>query len=118
MASILLCKVDTAEAVRRRSDVNTGTWSRIKSNRDERYHFLEQTAPEFDALGNGLPELCIDFKTYVGIPAELFYDEINRGVCQRRGRLISPYLEHLAQRFSAYLSRVALPEIYRSQPEG
>jgi hypothetical protein len=117
MASVLLCKVDTAQGVRQRSDVNTTTWNRIKSNRDERYHFLEETLPEHDALGKGLPELCIDFKTYVGIPIDVLYHEIARGVCHRRGRLVSPYLEHLSQRFSAYLSRVALPENYSSNPE-
>jgi hypothetical protein len=118
MASILLCKVDTASDVRSRSGVNRTTWDRIKINKDERYHFLEETLPEYDALGKGLPELCIDFKTYIGIPAAILYHQIAQGLCCKRGRLVSPYLEHLTQRFSAYLSRVALPEDYRSRPEG
>jgi hypothetical protein len=35
---------------------------RIKRHSEERYHFLQAVSPELDLLGEGLPELIIDFR--------------------------------------------------------
>ena len=109
--NILFCEVATAQAVcNSNSDrVDGKTWKRIKINKDERYHLLQKIAPTCDFSGDGLPELCIDFKRYFTIPTDEVYYRLRTGEAKRRCVLVSPYLEHLSSRFCYYLSRVALP---------
>ena len=57
LPDIIFCQLTEAEALRGRADVNAGIWSRIKINKDERYHFLQRIEPANDALEAGLPEL-------------------------------------------------------------
>lgn len=115
LPSILLCEVFEAEALRGRS-LNSKEWSRIRVNNDERYHFLERVPRDQDGLGEGLPELGIDFKRYVTVPTGELYLRIRRGAVQRRCKLASPYLEHLSTRFAYDLHRVALPRQHESLP--
>ncbi len=117
LLGILLCEVYEAQEVRSSPEINSQLWKRIKINKDERYHFLEAIPAGRDLLESGLPELTIDFKRYFTIEPDLLYAQINRGGCNRRVRLRSPYLEHLSHRFHSYLSRVGLPEDHKSRPE-
>ena len=55
------------------------------------------------AIGEGMPELGIDFKRYFTIPTDEVYFRI-RAEAQRRSRLRSPYLEHLSNRFYSFQS--------------
>lgn len=113
--NVLFCEVESAEKLKgdlQRADL----WERIKINKDERYHFLQRAAPTQDALGEGLPELGIDFKRYFTIPMEELYLQL-RSHAKRRCRLLSPYLEHLATRFCYYQCRVALPAEHESEPQ-
>jgi hypothetical protein len=48
----------------------SNVWDRIMKNVDERYHFLQVAPPEDDALGQGLPELTVDFKRYFTLTIE------------------------------------------------
>ena len=109
--SVLFAEVSVATEVRGRVPPNI--WDRIKKNKDERYHFLEAVAQTDDALGEGLPELGIDFKRYMTIPTEEIYKQIGANA-GRRCRLISPFREHLSTRFCYYQARVALPEEHYS----
>jgi hypothetical protein len=93
-------------------------WHQIEINKNDRYHFFQRIPTEEDSLGEGLPELAIDFKRYFTIPTDELYWQINAGDAQRRTCLESPYMEHLSQRFTSFLSRVALPQDYESMPEG
>jgi hypothetical protein len=106
--AVLFCEAIDAESLRARC--NAGIWKRIRDNNDERYHFLQAVAMEFDADGRGLPEIGIDFKRYFTIPTDEVYYRIRCGEAKRRCYLNSPYLEHFCRRFANYLSRVALPE--------
>jgi len=110
ISSVLFCEVTTAEQLRQSpGGMNSSIWGRVKTNKDERYQFLQKVEPTEDCSGSGLPELGIDFKRYFTIQADEVYRRIELGEAQRRCVLSSPYLEHLCRRFANYLSRVALP---------
>lgn len=113
LPDVLFCQVPTAEELKSRNNLNSRIWDRIKINKDERYHFLEAVPVVCDALGNGLPEMAIDFKRYFTIPTPVIYLQLQLSA-SRRCRLCSPYLEHLSTRFAYFLSRVALPSEHAS----
>jgi hypothetical protein len=114
--NILFCEMTTAESLKGRADIKSDFWKRIRINKDERYQFLQKVDPGQDALGQGLPELGIDFKRYFTIPTEEVYHRLRMAETKRRCRLISPYLEHLSTRFCYFQFRVALPEEHFSEP--
>jgi hypothetical protein len=66
-------------------------------------------------LNEGLSELAIDFKKYFTLPIEELYRRIEIGEAQRRCVLVSPYMEHVCNRFSYFLSRIALPFDHASE---
>ncbi|HUY35278.1 MAG TPA: hypothetical protein VMV69_21215 [Pirellulales bacterium] len=113
--NVLFCEVWTADALRGSNNINSTMWSKIKTNRDERYHFLEKIDPTTDRQALGLPELGIDFKRYFTIPTDEAYARVNTEA-KRRCRLVSPYLEHFSGRFFYFQSRVALPREHESEP--
>ena len=113
---ILLAEVTTAKQLRGQKDINTDTWKLIRQNREERYHYLEAVPKEEDAAGEGLGELALDFKRYLAVPTDELYALIDAGLGRRRCRLNTPFMEHLCNRFGAYLGRVALPAPHFSTP--
>ena len=119
--SILFCEVVAAEQLRNRDndnkvkEINSTVWGQVKINKNERYHFLESVPAKADVLGEGLPELTLDFKRYFTIPTEEVYYRLDIEEAKRRCRLISPYLEHLTSRFNNFQSRIALPEDHTSK---
>jgi len=121
--NVLFCMATEAKELRDRDkdlphgtskDINATTWNRIQSNSDIRYHFLEKIPKSYDLLGQGLPELAVDFKRYFTVPTDEVYRQLG-GVAKRRCKLISPYLEHFALRFYYFQYRVALPEDHLSE---
>ena len=115
--NVLLCEIDEAAGIRNGyGAISTSeTWKRIEQNKEERFQFLQKIPPEADRLKEGLPEMAIDFKRYFTIPTEEVYLRF-RLEAQRRCRLASPYLEHLALRFGYYQMRVGLPADHYSDP--
>jgi hypothetical protein len=114
LPSILFGEMTTAEALR--VLVNSTIWGRIRLNKDERYQFLQAVSREDDVLGEGLPELGMDFKRYFTVPTDEVYGRLQGGEARRRCRFKSPYLEHLSTRFCYYQFRVALPQDHESAP--
>jgi hypothetical protein len=114
--NVLFCEVATAEELRGSPGVNSSIWARIRTNKDERYHFLQKVEAANDAAGQGLPELGIDFKRYFTLQTDEVYRRIELGEALRRCVLVSPYLEHLGSRFAYYLRRIALPQEHLSEP--
>lgn len=114
IAGVLLCYIFTAQEIRNAPEINAALWKSIRRNKHGRYQFLQGRAATDDSLGEGLPELCVDFKQYFTVPTEVLYLRIEQEKTRRRGRLVSPYLEHLSSRFAHYLSRVALPQQHLS----
>lgn len=103
------------EAAKIRAEVNSRIWERIRDNKDERYQFLEVAPPEADAAGEGLPEMCIDFKHCFTVPTAELYDRLGNDT-RRRARLTVPFREHLSARLGYYLLRVGLPREHLSEP--
>jgi hypothetical protein len=110
LRSVLLCEVSLAEELRNAQEMKSNIWQRVRANKDERYQYLRAIGSHLDALGEGVPDLAIDFKRYFTIPTDEFYRRLELGEVRRRAYLISPWKEHLSTRFFYYLYRVALPE--------
>lgn len=106
--AVLFCDAIEASVLSARVH-NERIWSQIKSNSHERYHFFQAVEQGFDACGQGLPEMGVDFKRYFTVPTTEVYYRIRRGEALRRCCLESPYLEHFCRRFANFLSRIALP---------
>jgi hypothetical protein len=115
LPNVLFCEVITAEQLRGFEGINSTIWARVKINKDERYQFLQRVASAEDSLGEGLPELGIDFKRCFTLPTNEVYLRIEVDT-NRRCRLVSPFLEHFCARFAHYLCRVALPQEHFSEP--
>ena len=88
-------------------------FKRIKRHSEERYHMLPEALPELDLLGDGLPELIIDFRRCFTMRPEEVYRQCALHApdgARRRCRLDIPYREHLQSRAAFYFQRVALPD--------
>lgn len=120
LPNILFCEVITAADLRGRNRLDSDIWKRVVQNKDERYHFLRSVDPVDDAGREGIADLAIDFKRYFTIKTDEVYAQLAIEA-RRRARLISPYLEHLCDRFAYFQQRVALPEdhfIAPARPRG
>ncbi len=114
MPNILFCEMIEADILRQASGMNSRIWERIKINKDERYQFFQRVLPAEDAVGVGLPELGTDFKRYFTLPTDEVYQQL-RSEGQRRCQLVSPYREHLSNRFYSFQARIALPTEHLSE---
>ncbi len=109
LPSILFCEVGEADKVRSGPpSLASDIWRRVKSNKDERYQFLQKVAVEQDGQGRGLPALALDFKRYFTIPTDEVYFRL-KGEAKRHCVLVSPYLQNFINRFFHFQMRVALP---------
>lgn len=113
--NVLLCEVASSRELRGRSDINSTIWQRVRANKDERYQFLERVPSDKDAVGDGLPEMALDFKRCFSIPTGEIYLQL-QSQAKRRCRLVSPYLEHLSHRLFHFHARVGLPAEHLSEP--
>jgi hypothetical protein len=82
--------------------INSESVRRIKTNKDERYHYLDRY------LEYQVPELVIDFKAYYAVSKDYFLDSYKDFYIATINEL---FREFLSQRFSNFLSRIGLPEI-------
>lgn len=115
--NVLFCEISAAVDIRHATGINSNIWEKIKVNKDERYQFLQKVDTNSDSLAENLPEFAIDFKRYFTVPTdELYYQIEQRRTAKRRCRLLSPYVEHLSNRFYYFQSRIALPEDHFSEP--
>jgi hypothetical protein len=115
--SIILCEIDTADAIRKTDGMNRKEWDLVESHRHERFYFFENIPPEFELEQKGMPELSADFKKVFGLDAASLYRQIEIGEAKRRSILASPYLEHFSKRYHSFHGRVALPFQYESERE-
>jgi hypothetical protein len=105
---VLVYELETAEDARTKIN-GRDIWKRMRQNKDERYHFLELVPATLDLLGQGLPDMMIDFKRCFTLPAKEIYRQTKiDGGARRRCRLEMPYREHLQARAAFYLQRVTL----------
>lgn len=114
LPNVLLCEASTATELKGIVPAGRDIWKRIIQNKDERYQFLQATAPEQDAANEGLPELGIDFRRHFSVPTDELYEQFGLGA-RRRCRLVSPYKEHFMNRFANFMARVGLPSDHFSE---
>lgn len=116
LPNILLCDVYPAEVLRARiQGFERREWrKRIAQNQIDRFQYLQRVGPDQDLQGQGLTALAIDFKVYFTLPTDELYARLPE--IQRRCRLATPYVEHLAHRFFKFQSRVALPQDHEIDP--
>jgi hypothetical protein len=62
----------------------------------------------------GLNEMIVDLRQLPTVRLDLLVALAHDG--RRRGRLLSPYREHLAKHFADTFSRIGLPEPYETEP--
>lgn len=62
----------------------------------------------------GLSEMIVDLRQLHTVRLDLLTALAQAG--RRRGRLPSPYREHLAKHFADTFSRIGLPEPYETEP--
>lgn len=77
-------------------------WKIIKSNKNERFHFLPAE------INYQVPDLFIDFKLYFTVGFEYFKNAYKTNYLVTVNEL---FRENLSQRFAHYLNRIGLPEI-------
>jgi hypothetical protein len=105
IASVILCEVHLVGQYHPKG----GLTKQVKGNSDERYQYLRNVLPEQDVGGVGYEDMIIDFRRHFSVTVDQAYMNLGLGA-KRRFRLLSPYMEHLCNRFAKYLSRIALPE--------
>ncbi len=80
----------------------SGFWSNIRGWKDDRFHLLRPPM----GSENFFDLLVVDFRE-IHTPSVAYLQTLTKG---NRSRLVSPYVEHLSQRFGYYFTKVALPE--------
>jgi len=108
LTTILFCEVVRADELRDTPDMDSKTWKRVRFNKDERYQYLSAVPAFAERLGEGFPQLTLDFKRYFALPTEQVYWDLQRQA-KRRCYLVTPYAEHVSTRFFNYQCRIALP---------
>lgn len=112
LKSVLVCPAFPAERVKEGTHLSDlgivlpkkddDIWKQIKRNMHLRYHYLDGDQEK------QIQDLILDFKRYHTVEREILYYELTKtGSC--KGIINELYREALSQRFSYYLSRVALP---------
>ena len=80
-----------------------GKWENVRNGRIEGLHMLAG----FSGPEDNTSSLVVDFRQIYSLPFKFLQKEAER--IGMRKRLISPYLEHLAQAFARFFMRVGLP---------
>ncbi|MBX3190637.1 MAG: hypothetical protein KF819_26790 [Labilithrix sp.] len=91
---------------------------RAKQNKDERFQFLAPVPAEDDALTVGVVPLVLDFKRFFSYRTDELLKAIERAETKRRTRLLSPYVEHLSDRFAFFFQRIGLPRDHHDIADG
>lgn len=110
LANILFCEAATTTELKSNVPQGKDIWKRVIQNKDERYQCLEEVPADQDSAGQSVPSLGCDFKQFFTVPADEVYKRIELHEIARRCRLLTPYAEHLLQRFCNFQARVALPQ--------
>ena len=109
MKHIFLCDLEDFRALKDDGRLqNSATMTKlVRQNRDERYHYLISAGT---GEGQSLPEFFIDFKRVFSVHIEYLYAVVDKDLVIRRGTLMTPWIQHLADRFTYFLGRVGLPD--------
>jgi hypothetical protein len=101
--------LELRELAKRTLGVNKDLWARVVRNKDERFHVIESIPNSIDALGEGLPDLALDFRRCFSIRMDELLYRIAKGPTRRRAWLRTPWAEQLSSRLAYFYARVGLP---------
>lgn len=108
--TVMLCPAFVADSVRKgihmaslgwtMQNIKSGTkWSDIENNNNSRYHFLDANT------AFKLPDLVMDFKRVYALPRDYMMTMLGN----KAAKLDDLFATAVSGRYSAYVSRVALP---------
>jgi hypothetical protein len=107
VSEVLVCALRTHGQIRPRFEGNRPGWTRVTGNQDERYHRLE--AARVGQTDLYLHELFMDFKKVTSVRTGALYEGIALEAVRPMALIPETYVHDLVQRYSSFLSRVALP---------
>lgn len=110
LAQIFFCDVYEEENIRQRSQLNSGLFSNVKKNQNERYHHLQEASIANSDQVRPLPDLYMDFKNVFGIATLSIYRAIEEGGIDRIAVVPPVYVQYLMQRFYNFRGRIGLPD--------
>jgi hypothetical protein len=105
LPNVMLCEVHDAAS----NTSNSSLWGPIRTNKNERFQFLQAPSWLEDLAREKFPELLVDFKRYFSVPTAELYARIHAGQTKRRCVLRQPFREHFSNRFFGFQMRIALP---------
>jgi hypothetical protein len=108
--NVVLCELVPTANLKAPAAQQKDLWKRVTQNLDMRFHCLEAVPDSQDSVGEGLTSLGCDFKRFFTVPTDEIYRRIEINQIARRCYLITPYAEHLLQRFYNFQARIPLPE--------
>ena len=109
MSSVLFCEAQSIRILGNERGYNSGERRKISRNELERFHFLEGLEAESRSLGDGIPDLTVDFKRCFALPPDEVYFRLENEELERRFLSNHPYLHDFMTRFWYFQCRVALP---------
>ena len=101
-SNVLLLEGTTQE------NISAAAWGKIKKHELMSAHAFEKCPSESDSEGIGFPKLTFNFKKVFGLPPDTLFQYIDAGIVRRRASLLSPFRDHLVQRYAGFAGRVAL----------
>ncbi len=110
LVQIFFCDVYEEENIRQRSELNSGLFSNVKKNQNERYHHIQEAPIANSDKVLSLPDLYMDFKNVFGIATLNIYSAIEEGGIDRIAVVPPVYVQHLMQRFYNFRGRIGLPD--------
>lgn len=108
ISGVLLFPASPSDAGRKEANLNNTLWNPTRRNANDRYQVLQACPAGSDALGEGLPNLLVDFRRFFTLTFEQLRFQIEQNQSRRRAYLIPPYRDHLQTRAANYFARIPL----------
>jgi hypothetical protein len=111
--NVLLFGAEEALKAKDRIKFNSKEWGHVVNNEMERFHYMKSIKTDEDKLGQGLPDLVVDFKRYFTLQPQEIYRQCRAAgttKAHRRCRLSDLWREDLQRRGMSYMQRVGLPD--------
>ena len=109
LSHVLLCDLEELAALQAgRIPKTSRDKDLITQNRNERFHFLPSSETQGGSQTH--PDYFVDFKRVFSEHIDYLYAVTEKEFVMRCGFLKSPWVQHLADRFTYFLGRVGLPD--------
>jgi hypothetical protein len=111
--NVLFLPMEEADVARKRWKKNSAEWRPMAANQWSQFYYLSGLSAEFDALGQSLPNLLVDFKRYFTLPSVEIYRQCRQSgtaKASRRCRLNDMWREDFRHRALSYMGRIGVPD--------